>query len=55
MRGVVVGPGRHTVVWSYAVPGLRAGAAVSALALVALLGGAVALGMLSRSRSTSRI
>ena len=26
MRGVVVGPGRHEIVWSYAVPGLAAGA-----------------------------
>ena len=24
LRGVVVGRGRHVVVWSYAVPGLRA-------------------------------
>jgi hypothetical protein len=55
LRGVVVGPGRHTVAWSYAVPGLRAGAAVSALALAALLGGAIALGVRSRSRSRSRI
>jgi hypothetical protein len=54
LRGVVVGPGRHTIVWSYAVPGLRAGVAVSAVALVALLGAAAALGLRGRSRSRSR-
>jgi hypothetical protein len=48
MRGVVVGPGRHEVVWSYAVPGMRAGAALSALALAGLLGAAVALGLRRR-------
>jgi hypothetical protein len=37
MRGVVVGAGRHEVVWSYAVPGLGAGLVVSGLALLALL------------------
>ncbi len=37
LRGVVVGPGRHTIVWSYRVPGLRAGAAMSAIALALLL------------------
>jgi Bacterial membrane protein YfhO len=41
MRGVVVDPGRHEIVWSYAVPGLRAGAVVSVLALLLLLGAAV--------------
>jgi hypothetical protein len=40
LRGVVVGPGRHEIVWSYALPGLRAGAALSALALALLTGGA---------------
>jgi hypothetical protein len=39
LRGVVVGPGRHEMRWSYAVPGLRAGAALSLVAL-ALLGAA---------------
>jgi hypothetical protein len=50
MRGVVVGPGRHSVVWSYAVPGLRAGGIVSALALAALIAAAVALA--TRRRAT---
>ncbi len=39
LRGVVVDAGSHRIVWSYAVPGLAAGAAASALALAALLGG----------------
>jgi hypothetical protein len=39
LRGVVVGPGRHEIVWSYALPGLRAGIALSALGLALLLGG----------------
>jgi len=39
LRGVVVDGGRHEIRWSYAVPGLRAGAALSLLAL-ALLGAA---------------
>jgi hypothetical protein len=34
MRGVVVGAGRHEVVWSYSVPGLRLGAVLSAFALL---------------------
>jgi Bacterial membrane protein YfhO len=55
MRGVAVGPGRHTIAWSYAVPGLRAGVAVSALALAALLGGAIALALRRRATSRSRI
>jgi hypothetical protein len=37
MRGVVVPAGRHRVEWSYAVPGLRLGAIVSALTLAALV------------------
>jgi hypothetical protein len=43
MRGVVVGPGHHEIVWSYAVPGLRAGVLLSLLALLALAGGGIAL------------
>jgi hypothetical protein len=43
MRGVIVGPGRHTVVWRYRVPGLAAGAILSLVSLVALLGAGVAL------------
>ncbi len=38
LRGVAVGPGRHEIVWSYAVPGLRAGAGLSLLALLLLVG-----------------
>jgi hypothetical protein len=48
MRGVVAGPGRHTVVWTYSTPGLRAGLVLSLLALLGLLGGAVALTVRSR-------
>ncbi|MES1171416.1 MAG: YfhO family protein, partial [Actinomycetota bacterium] len=43
MRGVVAGPGRHEIVWSYAMPGLKAGALLSVLALLTLIGGAIAL------------
>lgn len=38
LRGVVVPAGRHEVVWSYRVPGLRAGAALSVLGLL-IVGG----------------
>jgi len=38
MRGVVVPAGRHRIVWSYRVPGLQLGAALSALGLLLLLG-----------------
>lgn len=38
MRGVVVAAGEHEIVWSYRVPGLRAGALLSGLGLLALLG-----------------
>jgi len=48
MRGVIVPAGQHRIVWSYAVPGLRVGALVSLLTLVALAGGALALGGRSR-------
>jgi hypothetical protein len=37
LRGVAVGAGTHTVQWSYRVPGLRAGAALSAAAALLLL------------------
>jgi hypothetical protein len=40
MRGVVVPAGRHEIVWSYAVPGLGTGAALSALGLAALIAAA---------------
>ena len=52
MRGVVVPGGTHEIVWSYRVPGLRAGALLSILGLLALLawGGA----LLVRSRRAVR-
>jgi len=37
LRGVVVPTGNHTVVWTYTVPGLRTGAAVSAVGLLITL------------------
>jgi hypothetical protein len=37
LRGVVVDSGTHTVEWSYRVPGLRAGASLSAIALALLM------------------
>lgn len=37
LRGVVVPSGHHTVVWDYAVPGLRTGAALSTLGLLITL------------------
>jgi hypothetical protein len=37
LRGVAVPAGEHEIVWSYRVPGLRAGAALSLLALLATL------------------
>ena len=49
MRGVVVPAGRHEVEWRYRVPGLRLGAAVSVLTLVALAGAALALRRRARS------
>lgn len=41
LRGVVVPAGRHEIVWSYALPGLRAGLALSVFALVLLLAAGV--------------
>lgn len=38
LRGVVVPAGRHEVEWSYRVPGLRAGAVLSLLGLLVVLG-----------------
>jgi len=43
MRGVAVPAGAHQVEWRYRVPGLRAGVALTAIALVALCGGLVLL------------
>jgi hypothetical protein len=39
MRGVAVPAGTHSVVWSYAVPGLRAGVLLSGLGLLGMLAG----------------
>jgi Bacterial membrane protein YfhO len=49
MRGVAVGAGTHAVEWRYRVPGLRAGAALSAFA--ALLSLALAAVLLARRRA----
>jgi uncharacterized membrane protein YfhO len=43
LRGVVVPAGAHEVVWSYRVPGLRLGVALSLLGLLAALAWAGAL------------
>jgi hypothetical protein len=51
LRGVVVPAGAHRIVWRYRVPGLRAGAALSGLGLLALLAWAVALRARSRRRA----
>jgi hypothetical protein len=48
LRGVIVPAGRHEVRWGYRVPGLRAGAALSALGLLALVGWGGALGLRRR-------
>jgi hypothetical protein len=48
LRGVVVPAGTHEIVWSYRVPGLRAGAALSVAGLVAVLAWAGALIVRSR-------
>ncbi|HEX7291154.1 MAG TPA: hypothetical protein VF250_08520 [Conexibacter sp.] len=55
MRGVVVPAGRHTVVWSYAVPGLRAGAIVSLLTALGLAGVALALALRATRRASTRL
>jgi hypothetical protein len=51
MRGVVVPAGRHTIVWRYAMPGLRAGIALSLLALAATLAAGAALVVRARRRA----
>ncbi|HYV17303.1 MAG TPA: hypothetical protein VE972_14915 [Conexibacter sp.] len=48
MRGVVVGPGQHRIVWIYRVPGLRAGLLLSLLGLALLGGGAAVLAVRAR-------
>jgi hypothetical protein len=47
LRGVVVPAGTHRIVWSYTVPGIRLGAALSLFAALALLAAA----LLSRRRA----
>jgi len=51
LRGVAVPPGEHEIVWSFQVPGLRAGAVLSSIALVAF---ALWGGWLLRRRSEVR-
>jgi Bacterial membrane protein YfhO len=53
MRGVIVPPGRHTIVWSYSVPGLRAGVLISLLTLAGLIAATVAMALAVR-RPTPR-
>lgn len=57
MRGVVVERGRHEIVWSYAVPGLRLGAVVSTatLSLMLIAGLAGPLQTAVRRRRSARI
>jgi hypothetical protein len=56
MRGVVVEPGRHTIAWSYEVPGLRLGALLSLLAFVLLAGaGTVSIVRTRRARAESAL
>jgi hypothetical protein len=50
LRGVAVDAGMHTIEWSYRVPGLRAGAPLSAIALAVLL--ALSLVAIRRRRAT---
>lgn len=56
MRGVVVPAGAHAIEWTYRVPGLRAGAALSALALLAAgaLAAIAAAPMVRRRRGVAR-
>jgi hypothetical protein len=51
LRGVVVPAGTHEIVWSYRVPGLRAGAALSGVGLVLVLAWA---GLLLATRRARR-
>lgn len=50
MRGVAVGAGAHEVTWTYRVPGLRAGAALTAIALLVCAGLAGVLLVRRRAR-----
>ncbi|HEU4701728.1 MAG TPA: YfhO family protein [Conexibacter sp.] len=54
LRGVAVPAGTHRIAWRYRVPGLRAGAALSAVGLLVVLGWAVALARLRSRARTSR-
>jgi hypothetical protein len=53
LRGVIVPAGTHTIEWSYRVPGLRTGAALSAVGLLALLGWGAAVAVASRRRQSA--
>jgi hypothetical protein len=48
MRGVIVPAGAHEVTWSYTVPGLALGVAITLLTLLGLIGAAVALRLRGR-------
>jgi uncharacterized membrane protein YfhO len=52
LRGVAVDAGTHEIEWSYRVPGLRAGVATSAAALVLLIATAL---VARRRRATARL
>jgi hypothetical protein len=52
LRGVAVDAGTHEIEWSYRVPGLRAGVATSAAALVLLIATAL---VARRRRTTARL
>ncbi|HEV7774715.1 MAG TPA: hypothetical protein VGO48_15650 [Conexibacter sp.] len=53
LRGVVVPAGAHEVVWSYRVPGLRLGAALSVLGLACALAWGAVLAVRARRRRPS--
>jgi hypothetical protein len=54
LRGVIVAPGTHTIVWSYRVPGLAEGAALSGVGLLATLAWAGWLLVRTRRRRRRR-
>jgi len=55
LRGVIVPAGAHEIVWSYRVPGLRPGAALSALGLATLIAWAAALVIRRRRARLARL
>lgn len=55
LRGVVVPAGSHEIAWSYAVPGLPLGAALSALALLGIVGVACAPAIRVHRRRRDRV